>query len=240
MDEISHILLTADIHGDFGLLKNLLKEYEEKKGIKLNDKDKLIVCGDFGFLWEFEKYYYEEYILKQLEGLGPEILFIDGNHENYTRLNKLPIENKYGAPAGKVSDKIFHLKRGNIYSINNATFFAFGGARSSDKEKRKEYWWPQELPSEEEKKYGLQNLKMNSFKVNYILTHEGPFGVVNMMDGILRKKTDIELSELYFEKEIRRNVEYDQWIFGHYHIRKNIDKHTCLYQNILELSPNIS
>ena len=38
------VYITGDIHGDLSFFKN-------PKLKKLNDDDFLIVCGDFGFLW---------------------------------------------------------------------------------------------------------------------------------------------------------------------------------------------
>lgn len=39
------VYITGDTHGDISFLKN-------PKLKKLNEKDTLIICGDFGFLWD--------------------------------------------------------------------------------------------------------------------------------------------------------------------------------------------
>ena len=57
-------------------------------------------------------------------------LFCDGNHENFELLEEYPEEEKYGGKVGKISKRIYHLKRGEVYTIEEKTFFVFGRGKS--------------------------------------------------------------------------------------------------------------
>jgi hypothetical protein len=166
------IYLTGDKHNDFGCLSS-------KKWIEGNDLDKddyLICLGDFGLLWKNTPDGTEKYWTKWLNDKPWTTLFLDGNHENFSRLNKLEFIPKFGGTVGKISDSIFHLKRGEIYNIHDKKFFCMGGALSIDKQYRTEWisWWKEEIPSAAEFEYGFKNLDKNNNKVDYILSHTCP------------------------------------------------------------------
>ena len=72
------IYITGDTHGE-------LDRFKEKQLRRLGKNDVLFVLGDFGFLWDGGK---EE--KKRLDWLARRpytILFLDGTHENYDRLD---------------------------------------------------------------------------------------------------------------------------------------------------------
>lgn len=51
------------------------------------DDDYVIICGDFGGVWDFEiESMREKMNLEWLNSRNFTTLFVDGNHENYTRL----------------------------------------------------------------------------------------------------------------------------------------------------------
>ena len=63
------------------------------------------------------------------------------------------------------------LERGEIFNINNQTFFCFGAARSVDKIYRKEgiSWWSEEQASREEYENGVNNLEKYNILYNDII-----------------------------------------------------------------------
>lgn len=65
------LLAFVDLHGDFNLLKKIIKRAEEK------DIDLLVTAGDFT---QFEGNL--GFLLKKLNALGKKILLIPGNHES--------------------------------------------------------------------------------------------------------------------------------------------------------------
>ena len=149
------IYVTGDVHG---YPIRLVDENLNLSGYILTEKDKLIICEDFGLPW-----YGDEEEAKCIAWLGQkpfEILFVDGNHENHYLLSQLPEVELFGGTVGKVCDSVYHLKRGEIYTIDGKKFFCFGGAKSTDKEWRVEglSWWPEEMPSKAEMDFGLENL----------------------------------------------------------------------------------
>ena len=159
------IYITGDTHGEINRFSPAFIPYEDK----LTADDILIVCGDFGFVFYNENQYQYEYNVdeKALDELSKKpytILFIDGNHENFERLYHYPEIEKFGAPVHKIRNNIFHLERGRIYTIQNKTFFTFGGAYSIDRYMRQKNisYWEQELPKDEEYKRGVRALKKSN------------------------------------------------------------------------------
>ena len=71
------IYVTGDIHGD-------KRRFEDAKRLKAGDT--LLVCGDFGFLWEGNTA--EERLLKKLVKKKYNIAFVDGAHENFELSNR--------------------------------------------------------------------------------------------------------------------------------------------------------
>lgn len=74
------IYITGDCHGDWRRFS--LDCFPEQKEMTRNDY--VIICGDFG-LWHDTSS--ERYWLDWLNNKPFTTLFVDGNHENYDRLN---------------------------------------------------------------------------------------------------------------------------------------------------------
>ena len=247
------IYITGDCHREFGRfsVKNFPKQREMSK------KDYVIICGDFGGIWDYEKESEEEtYLLDWLNEKPFTTLFVSGNHENFDRLDNYPEEIWHNGRVNVIRPSVLHLKRGEIFTIDGKTFFAFGGARSHDirdgilepeeKEKIKEWssdyckmfrinkrtWWEQEMPTFAEMDYGLKNLKKSDNKVDYIVTHCGPQSVVATF-GLKLFEEDILTS--YFTR-LADTVNFSAWFFGHYHDnRKLLDKYYLLYEQIIRI-----
>jgi DNA repair exonuclease SbcCD nuclease subunit len=216
--------ITGDTHGDL----NFKKVFQAKKlGL-----DILIIAGDFGYIWTGNEK--EQKQLNYLNKIGVQVLFCDGNHENFNILNSYPITEKYGGRVHKIRDNIIHLIRGEIYKIDNKSFFVFGGANSTDKEWRTENktWWKEEMPSELEMNYGLVNLDSHNNKVDYIITHTCYPSALIKVGGQYRAD---ELSD--YLNQIKITVNYKYWYFGHMHNDFRIidDNTQCLYRDIIEL-----
>lgn len=131
------------------------------------------------------------------------------------------------------------LERGEIFNINNQTFFCFGAARSVDKAYRKEgiSWWPEEQGSREEMERGVNNLEKYNFQIDYILTHCAPNYLVDKLFPYENQHDD---TTNYLEKCVRQQVEFKRWFLAHYHIDRSYDnqKYNILYNDIIELLPN--
>ena len=213
--------ITGDVHGDLGF-KSIFKA-------RKLELDILIITGDFGYIWDGRNK--EQKRLDYLDKIGIQVLFCDGNHENFNVLNSYPITEMYGGRVHKIRDNIIHLMRGEIYNIDSKSFFIFGGANSTDKEWRIENktWWKEEMPSEMERLYGLANLDAHNNKVDYIITHTCYPSALIKVGGQYRVD---ELSD--YLNQIKVTVDYKYWWFGHMHNDfKIIDDNTrCLYRDV--------
>jgi DNA repair exonuclease SbcCD nuclease subunit len=166
------IFITGDTHIPHDISKLATDSFPVKT---LTKNDVVIICGDFGLLWEDEPDKTEIYWTNWLIEKPFTTLFISGNHDNYNRLAKLDVIEKFGGPVGIVNDSIFHLKTGYIYIIENKKFFCFGGAMTTDKNRRieNESWWKQEIPSDEEFELALHTISAHS-SVDYVVAHTLP------------------------------------------------------------------
>ena len=81
------IYVTGDIHAWIDIRK--LKRWPAKSN------DTLIICGDFGLFWDALPSREEKYWLEWLHKKPWTTLFVDGNHENFNRLETYPKEEKY-------------------------------------------------------------------------------------------------------------------------------------------------
>lgn len=245
------IYITGDTHSDFSRFT------EENFPIQseMTKDDYVIICGDFGGVWTFEEESLrEKEALDWLNNKNFTTLFVDGNHENYTRLYNYPIEEWKGGKVHKIRDSILHLMRGEIFNIDNKKIFAFGGAKSHDiqdgilnldeEEKIYEYrkrgayfrirdfsWWDLELPTKQEMENGIKNLEKINYKVDYIISHCCPTNVQALINPTYKR--DILTDYL---QQISEKCTFKRWYFGHYHDYKQVNSQfTLLYENIVPL-----
>lgn len=208
------IYITGDTHGESRRIHEIERKYHLKKG------DTLIIAGDFGFIFTGNKV--EERVLDQFSSRPYSILFLDGNHENFDLLNAYPEIEKFGDFVHEIRPNIHHLLRGRVYTIENKTFFTFGGAHSIDKAWRlakerstgEKIWWEQEQPNEDEYKLGIENLYHNSPKIDFIITHSCPSKVMKAL-GYYPDPHDLRL--VSFLDMISDTVDFSCWYFGHFH-----------------------
>lgn len=121
------IYITGDCHAIFN--KFATKNFPQQK--ELTKDDFVIVCGDFGGIWHDSSE--ERYWLNWLASKPFTLLFVDGNHENFDRLNnEFAVVDFHGGKAHQIAHNIFHLMRGYIFNLCGKNFFAFGRASSHD------------------------------------------------------------------------------------------------------------
>jgi predicted phosphodiesterase len=251
------IYITGDTHGDFKRrfnTENFPEQYEMTKD------DHLIICGDFGGVWDLERESKnEKWWLDWFEERNYTLLFIDGNHENFDRLNAYSIKEWHGGKVHELRPHVLHLMRGQVFEIEGKKFFTFGGASSHDvqggilklddpnfKSKKKRLdkdgicyridhltWWEQELANEAEMEEGRKNLLVNDNTVDFILTHCCSSSTQSFLGGNLYapdRETD------YLET-IKNNVTYSKWLFGHYHDNINVnEKEILIYEQIIRIA----
>ena len=116
------LYITGNMHGE-------MARFEDSRIRKLKKGDTLIVCGDFGFLWDGGAK--EEKNLKKLGSKKYQILFVDGTHENFDLLEKYPVTDWNGGKVQQISGNLYHLMRGQVYELEGKKIFTFGGVEST-------------------------------------------------------------------------------------------------------------
>ena len=86
-----------------------------KKIKKLKENDTLIICGDFGFIWDGSRH--ENSVLNKIGNMPFNVAFIDGCHENFELLSEYEVIDWNGGKAQLISGNLVHLMRGQIYTI---------------------------------------------------------------------------------------------------------------------------
>ena len=215
------LFITGDIHGtiDIDKVTNFFSNEDNTKN--LTKQDYLILLGDTSICWDDGKI--DSKVKSILQSLPVTTLFIDGNHDNHHLLAEYPVLEWNGGLVHEIEPDIIHLMRGEVFTIEDKTFFAFGGAHSIDQLRRTEgiSWWPEEMPSAEEYKRGLENLDKHHNRVDYILTHTAPTFVVDEL-GLEYIEGEEELQE-YLE-QISETVDFKDWFCGHFHEDMTIDE----------------
>ena len=202
--------ITGDTHGDL----NRINYAEKYNNTPLTEADTLIICGDFGFIFDGGKLEREK--LDLLEEKPYTICFVDGNHENFDLLDTYPEVGFHGGKAHRIRENIYHLMRGEIYELEGKSVFAMGGAYSTDRFMRElgESYWEAELPSEREYAAALSNLESHGMETDIILTHTAPAVEVVRL-GCTPHPHEGELTE--FLDKVKYSVKYKKWYFGHFH-----------------------
>lgn len=231
---MNRIFVTGDKHGDIDFTTLSSKHFPEGK--ELTKDDYVIVLGDFGILWSNVPDNKERYLTKWYNEKPWTTLFVDGNHENHWRIANLKTEEKFGADVGKVTDSIYHLRRGRVYVIGGKKFFCFGGAFSIDKASRFPgiSWWPEEVASQVEMDEGLTRLGKHDNKVDYILAHTCPDKFLNVLGlpGLRGKFNDPTCKYL---SHVALITEFKRMYCGHFHINTSAEYLTCLYGQTEEI-----
>lgn len=222
------VYITGDTHGDINFFKN-------PKLKKLTENDYLIICGDFGFLWDnSDKEKKAREILKKKKYT---ICFVDGCHENYDMLSTYQPYRFKGGNAHKIAPNIYHLLRGEIFTFNKKTFFCMGGGESEDLDMRTEgeSWWRDEMPNSEELMNGAKNLKENEMQVDYVITHEAPAIAKDFIRLHTNSRMHLTPLNTYLQ-ELMKGIEYNHWFFGSLHMDLNISKKmTAVFNDIIKI-----
>ncbi len=223
------IYITGDTHGD-------IERFQDKSLKKLTAEDIIIVCGDFGFIWQGgEK---ERKTLKALAKKKYTIAFIDGAHENFGRLRSYAQEQWNGGTIHRVANNIIHLMRGQYYTIGSTTVFTMGGGESEESEMNGEDAWSGgSLPDTSELVMGAANIDLHGGKVDVIISHEPSSKIKSILSDQDKLGTMASINALNaFLEQLSENADYKKWYFGSFHIDKRItSKITAVYSDIIPL-----
>ena len=250
------IYVTGDTHADFRRFST--REFTEQK--ELTKGDFVIICGDFGGVWCDS--HEERYWLDWLNDKPFTTLFVDGNHENFDRLNSGEFEQVdfHGGQAHKIRDSIFHLMRGHVFDLEDKSFFAFGGASSHDIDdgildeshfadhreflKTLNSWrlagkmfrvkGASWWPEELPSEEEMTRGKSNLIGRNYHVD----FVIAHCLPQEIASAVSMgfykpDLLTIYFNTLLYEGLSFDRWFCGHYHLDRSVfGKYEILYTDI--------
>lgn len=161
--------LLGDLHGD---LEHVLKV---ATSMHRRHVSVLVVLGDFGFLWPHENWGKTlDKLSKRLAAHGQSLLFVDGNHEWFTRLYEFPV----GEDGLRwLRPNIAHIPRGyRTVLLSGLSLAVLGGANSIDFSRRSVgySWWAEESITD----HDLEVL--GSEPADVLLSHDAPLGVPSL------------------------------------------------------------
>jgi len=111
------ILITGDIHNEFGELNKLINKKKP---------DMVICCGDFGY---WPKFRFTRKLSEIKLQSTNKLLWIDGNHEDHWSLRDRETD--------ELAPGIIYMPRGSSYKLDDGrVIFFMGGADSIDKNMR--------------------------------------------------------------------------------------------------------
>jgi calcineurin-like phosphoesterase family protein len=129
------ILVAGDWHGNTRWAQHVIGE----AGALLADEEQRIILhlGDFGIWPGLDGTLYLNGVLGACLAHDVQVLFVDGNHEDFTRIEDFRIRD---------GQLVSWLPRGYRWEWHGRTWLALGGGVSLDKAIRTEGrdWWPQE------------------------------------------------------------------------------------------------
>ena len=209
------IYITGDIHGE-------LKRFKESKIKRLKKEDILIICGDFGFVWdESDK---EHKILEQLSKNKFTIAFVDGVHDRLDLLEEYPTTQWCGGDVHEISPNVFHLISGQVFHIQDRHILAIGGGYESSDTHRDIL---SGIPSRTEVVNICGRLESLEYALDGIVSHQAP---TNIDSCITHKTCDVTLLTALMDA-IQQKINFGGWYFGSYHKNKQV---TELYQALYD------
>ena len=238
------VFVTGDIHGWLDIGKLTPERWPQ--GTKLRRSDIVVICGDFGLVWNNPIRLEEKFFIDWLDSRPWTTVFVDGNHENYDLLDSFPVTTWRGGKVARLPGacNVIHLLRGQVYEMGrDGRWFCMGGAPSHDIQSRVQgvSWWPREVPSKDEMDEGWANLERVNFSVDYVFTHEVPrnlrhFAMARHYDP--SRVQDDPLSAYLQKVEDRLDRgRLKMWYAGHYHddIMLRDKRHCVLYNQVVPL-----
>ena len=226
------IYITGDTHGDIDYHK--LKDENFKIQNTLTRNDYVIVCGDMGVVWGKN----DDIIQEFYSSRNVTTLFVDGNHENFDKLNSYKRQMWNGGEVSFIKDNLIHLRRGQVYTIDGIKVFTLGGANSIDYKLRTPgiSWWKEEMPNEQEYQIAMENLKKHDYKVDLVITHSAPYKYLTLINPYI-VGNDLN----YRLDEIENKLDYKAWFLGHYHINKALSgRIKVIYNDIYSIDKDLN
>jgi Icc-related predicted phosphoesterase len=211
------ILLIGDTHGNTAWAREMVALAQALKA------DAIVQLGDFGiwpgpggdkFLRKLNKY---------LDEADLNLYFVDGNHEDFPKLEKLRGGQEGIAPLvlqgfeHPVPARIHHIPRGHVWEWGGVAFMGVGGAVSIDRQWRipGKSWWPEETLTPAQEEYALEQAAQH---IDVLVSHDCPTyvpmtGLVNDPNShwhrqIITGIAKVAAPRLWFHGHMHHYMEY--------------------------------
>lgn len=206
------LMIAGDWHGNTPWAEHVIRHAASR------DVDTILQLGDFGY-W-IDDPQTEEYLAvvdARLEAAGIRLFWIDGNHEDHTRVAEWEDTSRHC--------NIRYLPRGFRWQWWGKTWMSVGGAMSVDKHFRieGESWWPGEVLTEADVEEAARD-----GDVDVIVSHDCPRGVdipgvgPDTKGGVRGNWPPDILAEAQEHRDKLATIcaaTKPRWLFhGHYHI----------------------
>lgn len=229
------IYITGDTHGNFKRIARFCQQ------VGTTEEDILIILGDAGF--NFHGGDHDRYKKAAVSQLPITVFSIHGNHE--MRPATIPSYTLRPWHGGQVYveeefPNLLFAMDGEVYDLGGAKTVVMGGAYSIDKEfrlARNFGWWPDEQPSDEIKARVETKLDSLGWQVDGVLSHTTPLKYEpfeSFLPGFDQSKID-NSTEVWLDS-IEDRLNYKHWYCGHFHINKDTDRLTVLFEEFREFS----
>ncbi len=201
------ILFVGDTHCDFPFLSKALSVAAN------NNINNVIVCGDFGY-WpdDNEGFVFLSYLntFMKEKFVCMNLYFVDGNHEDFKHIKKLPQNKVSEIPE---VERCFYIPRGVVHQIDGKNIMGFGGAYSIDRLYRQigVSWFEEETIKDDE----IERIN-NNIPIDILVCHDAPLNIL----GTNYKNDMLSLLNRFQIQKICKIVQPKTLIHGHYHIFK--------------------
>ena len=211
------LVLAGDWHGNTQAAAIALDAAEQL------DAPLVLQLGDFGLWPGHEGAHYITELDTIAGDLGVIVAWIDGNHEDFTQLKKIPHSSD---GLQWVTPRIARIPRGSRWTWHGVRFAALGGATSLDKPHRTpgKSWWIEESVNDND----LELLAAGG-DCDVLLTHDCPTGVA--IPGIEHRNYSAAMASGWPIRELERAWDHRDLILeavrathpshlwhGHYHL----------------------
>lgn len=219
---MNKIYFMGDLHGDYTPVYDFLLETD------VNKTDTIVFLGDFCGNYYCDKR--DNYFKQQINNIGCNIFVIRGNHEQRPCIlkDKNPEKwhlEKYFNNLVYVEELFPNIKYAEdtpaTYNLNGYSTLVLPGAYSIDKEFRLANhwnWFPYEQMTKTEQDIAKQLCQVHNYHFDIILSHTCPADW-EPTDLFLpfTDQNKVDKTTENFLNEIAHKVNFDLWLWGHYH-----------------------
>lgn len=135
--------------------------------------------GDFGVWGGHDGAAYLRKVHRELAKHNMLMIVTPGNHENYSMLERFPL-NEHGFMTRGDIDRLWFAPRGHIWTHSGVYMASLGGAGSIDLKERvegKSWWRQEELTQQDVDTLALNFDKWDLPRIDVMMSHESPAGI---------------------------------------------------------------